>query len=169
MFVHAEEVNPLLPLNNSDLTLFVRLGTDYIENYYEYELPMDVTQWGSTSPDAIWPEGNNVEIVFDDLLDLKKDRNAKIEQGAPGISYLLEYSIQDPANSERRIKIKGSPNLQGVRTIMVGVRNPLQSDPNNNWPDDGQADCAIVWINELRLTDFVSEGGSAAVGQMQVQ
>jgi cell surface protein SprA len=169
MFVHAEEVNPLLPLNNADLTLFVRLGTDFVENYYEYELPMDVTQWGSSSPESIWPEANNVEIVFDDLLNLKKDRNTKIEQAAAGISYLLEYSIVDPANPDRKIKIKGSPNLQAVKTIMVGVRNPLQADPSNNWPDDGQADCAIVWINELRLTDFVSEGGSAAVGQMQLQ
>ena len=169
MFVHAEEVNPLLPLNNADLTLFVRLGTDFVENYYEYEFPMDVTQWGSSTPESIWPETNNVEIVFDDLLNLKKERNTKIEQAAAGISYLLEYSIVDPANPERKIKIKGSPNLQAVRTIMVGVRNPLQADPSNNWPDDGQADCAIVWINELRLTDFVSEGGSAAVGQMQLQ
>ena len=169
MFVHAEEVNPLLPLNNADMTLFVRLGTDFVENYYEYEFPMDVTQWGSSSPESIWPEANNVEIVFDDLLNLKKERNTKIEQAAAGISYLLEYSIVDPANPDRKIKIKGSPNLQAVKTIMVGVRNPLQADPSNNWPDDGQADCAIVWINELRLTDFVSEGGSAAVGQMQLQ
>jgi len=169
MFIHAEEVDPLRPLHNNDLTLFVRLGTDFVENYYEYELPMEVTPWGSTTPESIWPEGNNMEIVFDDLLNLKKDRNAKIEQGATGISYLLEYVKQDPANVNRKIKIKGSPNLQAMRTIMVGVRNPLKNDPTNTLPDDGQADCAIVWINELRLTDFVSEGGSAAVGQMQVQ
>ena len=169
MFIHAEEVDPLRPLNTNDLTLFVRLGTDFVENYYEYELPMEVTPWGSTTPESIWPEGNNMEIVFDDLLNLKKDRNAKIEQGATGISYLLEYVKQDPANANRKIKVKGSPNLQAMRTIMVGVRNPLKNDPNNTLPDDGQADCAIVWVNELRLTDFVSEGGSAAVGQMQVQ
>jgi cell surface protein SprA len=169
MFIHAEEVDPLRPLNTNDLTLFVRLGTDFVENYYEYELPMEVTPWGSTTPESIWPDGNNMEIVFDDLLNLKKDRNAKIEQGATGISYLLEYVKQDPANANRKIKVKGSPNLQAMRTIMVGVRNPLKNDPNNTLPDDGQADCAIVWVNELRLTDFVSEGGSAAVGQMQVQ
>jgi cell surface protein SprA len=53
---------------------------------------------------------------------------------------------------------------------MVGVRNPLKNDPNNIWqPDDGEAECVIAWINELRLTDFVSEGGSAAVGQMQIK
>ncbi|MCX6197236.1 MAG: cell surface protein SprA, partial [Flavobacteriia bacterium] len=169
MFVHAEEVITNT-LNNQDLTLFVRLGTDFVENYYEYEMPMDVTNWGVTSPDAIWPENNNVEIVFDDFLNLKKERNTKIEQGASGISYIVEYSKPDPVNQKRKIKVKGSPNLQGIKTIMIGVRNPLQNDPNNIWkPDNGDAECAIVWVNELRLTDFVSEGGSAAIGQMQVQ
>ena len=169
MFVHAEEVIPNT-LNNQDLTLFVRLGTDFVENYYEYEMPMDVTDWGVTSPDAIWPENNNVEIIFDDLLNLKKERNTKIEQGASGISYIVEYSKLDPVNQKRKIKVKGSPNLQGIKTIMIGVRNPLKNDPDNIWkPDNGDAECAIVWVNELRLTDFVSEGGSAAIGQMQVQ
>ena len=108
--------------------------------------------------------------MFDDLIQLKKDRNQDIEQGASGISYIVEYSKIDPKNANRRIKVKGSPNLQGLKTIMVGVRNPLKNDPNNIWqPDNGESECVIAWINELRLTDFVSEGGSAAVGQVQVQ
>jgi cell surface protein SprA len=169
MFVHAEEVTPLKPLNNEDLTVFVRLGTDFVDNYYEYELPLYETQWGATLPEDIWPEANNIEIVFDDLLDLKKERNSKIESGSTSVAYTLEYSDVDPKNAKRRLKVKGSPNLQGIKTIMVGVRNPSKNDPDNVWPDDGQAKCAIIWINELRLTDFVSEGGSAAIAQMQVQ
>jgi cell surface protein SprA len=168
MFVHAEEVLTSLPLKNEDMTVFVRLGTDFTDNYYEYELPLSVTQWGATIPEDIWPQENNVEIVFDDLLNLKKRRNELIEGGSTDISYVVEYQDIDPANPKRLLKVKGSPNLQGLRTIMVGVRNPAQNDVNP-WQDDGQADCAIVWINELRLTDFVSEGGSAAVAQMQVQ
>ena len=169
MFAHAEEVIPNT-LKDKDLTMFIRLGTDFVDNYYEYELPLDVTLWGSTTPEDIWPESNNIEIVFDDLIQLKKDRNEDIEQGANGISYLVEYSKTDPKNNNRRIKVKGSPNLQGLKTIMVGVRNPLKNDPNNIWqPDNGESECVIAWINELRLTDFVSEGGSAAVGQMQVK
>jgi cell surface protein SprA len=168
MFVHAEEVLSTLPLKDEDLTLFVRLGTDFVDNYYEYELPLYETQWGSTLPEDIWPVANNVEIVFDDLLNLKTKRNALIEGGSTSVSYVIEYTDSDPANSKRRIKVKGSPNLQGLRTIMVGVRNP-GTNTNTTWPDDGLAKCAIVWINELRLTDFVSEGGSAAVAQMQVQ
>ena len=91
MFAHAEEVVPNT-LKDKDLTMFVRLGTDFVDNYYEYELPLDVTPWGSTNPEDIWPETNNIEIVFDDLIQLKKDRNQDIEQGASGISYIVEYS-----------------------------------------------------------------------------
>lgn len=170
MFVHAEEVTASMPLNDEDITVFIRLGTDFTENYYEYELPLNVTAWGSTSDTEIWPEENNVEIVFDDLLNLKKERNNLIEAGTLGVNYITEYSKVDPANANRVLHIKGSPNLQDIKTIMVGVRNPKSDDHMyDSWTEDGQAKCAIVWINELRLTDFVSEGGSAAIAQMQVQ
>ncbi|MES2798593.1 MAG: cell surface protein SprA [Bacteroidota bacterium] len=170
MFVHAEEVDPNIPFNSKDLTLFVRLGTDFTDNYYEYELPLYETQWGASLAEDIWPEENNIEIVFDDLLDIKKLRNKLIEAGNSSVAYSLEYSEVDPKNPERRLKVKGSPNLQGLRTIMVGIRNPRKNDPNNLWlPDNGDAECVNVWINELRLTDFLSEGGSAAIAQMQIQ
>ena len=111
-----------------------------------------------------------MEIIFQDLLNLKKERNDLINSGSSLASYVVEYSKVDPANSERIIKVKGSPNLQALKMIMVGIRNPDKDSHNiDNWDDDGDAKCAIVWVNELRLTDFVSEGGSAAVAQMQVQ
>ena len=111
-----------------------------------------------------------MEIIFKDLLNLKKERNDFINSGSSLASYVVEYSKVDPANSERIIKVKGSPNLQALKMIMIGVRNPDKDSHNlDNWDDDGDAKCAIVWVNELRLTDFVSEGGSAAVAQMQVQ
>jgi len=169
MFVHAESVVQN-QLKDDELTVFVRLGTDYVDNYYEYEMPMKVTDWGVTNPDLIWPSANNIEIEFAKLLDLKMERNAKLEQGVPGVSSVVEYQTEDPNNPTNHIKVKGSPNLQGIKTIMIGVRNPSKSDPNNTWgPDNGESECVNVWVNEMRLTDFVSDGGSAAVGQMQLQ
>jgi len=35
-FVHAEEKNPENTLNDKDLSMFIRVGTDYSYNYYEY-------------------------------------------------------------------------------------------------------------------------------------
>ncbi|MBI1835693.1 MAG: cell surface protein SprA, partial [Flavobacteriia bacterium] len=170
MYAHVEEVNPGT-LDNEDVTLFVRLGTDLTDNYYEYEYPLYKTDWGSNlSPELIWPTENDMEIIFEDLINLKIKRNDEISNGNTSISTLLEYIIQDPNNPKRLIKIKGNPNLQAIKNIMVGVRNPNKNS-NTPWKatDDGESKCVIVWINELRLTDFVSEGGSAAVAQMQVQ
>ncbi|MFK7785993.1 MAG: cell surface protein SprA [Crocinitomicaceae bacterium] len=168
MFAHAERVVGQAALNDDDVTLFVRLGTDFVDNYYEYELPLKLTDFGAQLPEDIWPEDNNIEIVFQDFLDMKKERNELIGSGSATVSYNVEYTIVDPANPQRQLKVKGSPNLQGMKTIMIGIRNPHAND-NNPWSDDGLAKCVNAWINELRLTDFVSEGGSAATAQMQVQ
>lgn len=168
MFVHAESMVDELPITDEDLTVFIRLGTDFTDNYYEYEMPLAVTLPGQNTDLEIWPEANNVEIIFDDLLSLKKKRNNLIESGSNTVSYVLEYSAVDPANPKRMLRVKGNPNLQGIRTIMIGIRNPKKT-AQNPWQDDGQSHCAIVWVNELRLTDFVSEGGSAAIAQAQVQ
>lgn len=167
MYVHAEEVTAN-SLHDKDVTLFVRLGTDFVDNYYEYELPLNLTAWYTNNADDVWPESNNMEIIFQDLLNLKKRRNDLLGTSGSGVAANVEYVIQDPQNGDRRIKVKGSPNLQGIKTIMIGVRNPSKSQPSP-WSDDGLAKCVQVWINELRLTDFVDDGGSAAIAQMQVQ
>lgn len=166
MYVHAEEVTQNT-LHDDDVTLFVRLGTDFVDNYYEYEMPLALTSWGTTSADNVWPEANNMEIVFQDLLNLKTKRNNLLGSNST-ITVNTEYIITDPENSKRLLKVKGSPNLQGIKTIMIGVRNP-RNNGQHPWNDDGLSKCVQVWVNELRLTDFVDEGGSAAIAQMQVQ
>lgn len=168
MFVHAEEFTKSKPLNNQNVTLFVRLGTDFSDNYYEYEMPLNVTPWGSTIDTDIWPTENFIEIDFDDLLALKKKRNNVTSDPNSSLTNSVEYVGIDPKNGMRMLKVKGSPNLQGIRTIMIGIRNPRQNE-DNPWADDGLAKCGIFWVNELHLTDFQSEGGSAAVARMQVQ
>ncbi len=45
MFSHCEAI-PGDKLNDHDLSVFIRLGTDYTENYYEYEVPLVVTKSG---------------------------------------------------------------------------------------------------------------------------
>jgi cell surface protein SprA len=170
MFVHGEMSDIDKPIKDNDLVVFVRLGSDFTDNYYEYELPLKLTAWGSTSADEIWPENNNVEIVFDHLTDLKKKRNAAIASGDPSVSAQYEYTQPDPDDPNRILKVKGSPNLQGLKTIMIGIRNPSKTG-NSPWKatDDGLAKCAEVWVNELRLTDFDTKGGGAAVAKVQMQ
>ena len=181
MFIHTEEIEPTDPLFDNDITVFVRLGTDFRENYYEYEVPLKVTQWGASSDKDIWPEENNLRIVFDELLAVKKERNNLADSPGSNVQYNIEYikevehqkGTSDVDNTtvhpKRLIKVKGNPNLVDVKTMMIGIRNPSQNG-NHPWqPDDGLPKCGQVWVNELRLTDFQNEGGSAALARAQVQ
>ena len=72
MFIHAEgeEDN----LNDGDLSCFLRLGTDFTSNYYEYEIPLIATPHGASSANEIWPFQNEIDIAFSILQDAKKER-----------------------------------------------------------------------------------------------
>ncbi len=45
MFAHAEKLAEEDDLRDGDLTVFIRLGSDFTGNYYEYEVPLNVTPW----------------------------------------------------------------------------------------------------------------------------
>lgn len=170
MFVHGEAVEGAsTPLNDEDVTVFIRLGTDFTDNYYEYELPVYLTPPGSSVDTDIWPEENNMDIEFQKLIDLKKERNNEVSAGTPGVANNVVYA-KKLDGEERIIRVKGNPNLQGMRTIMIGVRNPHENSHDlDDWNEDGLAKCASIWVNELRLTDFIDEGGSAATASVRVQ
>ena len=180
MFIHAEEIDPTKPLANNDVTVFVRLGTDFRENYYEYEVPLKITPWNSTTDIQIWPEENNLRIVFEELINLKKERNEKMEQPNSGVSFQTEYvkavkhkpgksDVNNVNHPKRQIKVIGNPNIKDVKTIMIGVRNPSRNSEHPWAPDDGLDKCVEVWVNELRLTEFDNKGGSAAVVDARLQ
>ena len=42
MFAHCEKIGNQT-LNNNDVSVFIRIGSDFQNNYYEYEVPMWVT------------------------------------------------------------------------------------------------------------------------------
>lgn len=160
MFVHAEQMYASDQMDDDDLVLFVRLGTDYTGNYYEYELPLKLTPWYTPSDDpyAIWPRENNVDIDLQRLTEIKTNRNKKIRHGEAGYSPSLLYSEMVDGH---KYTVLGTPNLGKVKVIMIGVRNPKKeslTDGNNMLPKS-----AIVWINELRLTDYINKGGWAAM------
>ena len=164
MFVHAEVGNQDEILNDGDLNVFVRLGSDYDQNYYEFEIPISPTPLGLASypPEEIWPAVNEIDIDLDSLrsLSLDKLRNRYVleQDGASGV-----YSVVE---NGRRLSVKGNPTLSNVVTVMVGVRNPDKDLNERLHPsDDGQPKCAEIWVNELRLTGFNEEGGWATVAQ----
>ena len=160
MFVHAEQKYADRYLNDGDLSLFVRLGSDYTSNYYEYELPLVFTPWHTSvdEPYVIWPVDNNVDIDIQEMTAVKTRRNTKIRAGEGGYSPSLLYS---EVIDGKKYTVLGNPNLGKVKVIMIGVRNPKKeslTDGNDMLPKS-----ATVWINELRLSDYINKGGWAAM------
>jgi len=173
MFIHAEESDPTTPLENNDLSVFIRMGSDFDNNYYEYEVPLTVTPEGSYSTDnnanesdryVVWPEANDIDLQFSKFTDLKVLRNSLTSDATSGVQLIKPYEKKDGGNTMR---IKGNPNFGDVRVFMIGIRNPKQSPINPG--DDGQEKCAEVWVNELRMSEFDNEGGWATVGRVTAQ
>lgn len=170
MFVHAEQrAGSNQPLNNGDVSAFMRIGSDYTENYYEYTIPLQVTPPGSYSANddaarrQVWPDANTMELSFELLQYAKQQRNIAIANGTASLT--AEYTIQDPEHPERTVTVKGNPNLASIKIFMLGIRNPKMTSANQG-SDDGLSKCAEVWFNELRLTDFNEDGGWAATARV---
>ncbi len=159
MFAHAEAVNETETLNDGDLTVFIRLGSDFTNNYYEYEIPMVVTPWlpRTFNPEVIWPEDNNFDVEFAKLQELKLLRNSLSRQEGSEVSINRPFSEFDGDN---RMTIIGNPTLSNIQVIMIGIRNPKKTPHTPE--DDGLPKSAEIWVNELRLYDFNDEGGWAA-------
>ncbi len=175
MFIHAEARGDESSLNDNDITCFIRIGQDYTENYYEYEVPLKLTPWWTSRayPDnntnrlLVWPEENNMEIVFDELIDAKLERNREIDNGSTTVSNTKPYVvITNNRGTKRKITVMGNPNIAVVKSLMIGIRNPLKKDNVFSNNDDGLEKDVEVWVNELRLTDFNEDGGWAATGSM---
>ena len=162
MFIHAEANGTSLKTN--DLSAFIRLGADYVNNYYEYEIPLQVTQPGTSDPNAIWPAANQMDLELSLLTNAKLARNGAKYNGQPW-PLTLPYTLTVGHN---KITIVGQPDLSQVTTVMLGVRNPLKTTATSG-SDDGFDKSGTVWFDELRLTDFDNKGGWAAIGRFNAK
>jgi cell surface protein SprA len=163
VYVHGEKAFENEDVKKEDVVFFIRLGSDFTENYYEYEMTFDFTNWGETTQEGVWPESNYVEISLQDMVDLKQSRNKFNRNGSS--SYSLSDRYTDTVNG-KQLSVVGSPNLGDIKIIMMGVRNPRKKKLNDN--DDMLPKSVEVWVNELRLGDFEEKGGWAALGNVKV-
>lgn len=159
MFMHAEKIlNSDYLDDDTPLVGFLRIGTDFSENFYQIEVPLQFTSFGSNSPDEIWPDINELNIAITDLNKVKSEGIAN-----QSLSTLNFYEVVDgevtPVDEfaprtpgQIRIGIRGNPSLGSIRSMMVGIKNI------DNLPARGE-----VWFNELRLAGLDNNGGWAAV------
>ncbi len=161
LFTHAEAlIDDATGLSNGDLAVFIRLGSDYTNNYYEYEVPLTVTPAGTYTNGSteVWPTSNMMDFALETLTDLKVARNKAKNEGKDGVSYQIVYSDYDPDNTVNTVRIKGNPTLAKVQVIMIGVRNISTSGIKNG----------EIWVNELRLAGIEEEGGWAANANVNI-
>ncbi len=156
MDIHAESVVGQPKLKDySDVSLFIRMGSDYRNNYYEYEIPLKITLDGHNEQLDVWPQENFIDLELQLLTDLKIERNQFVKYSGGSTGILYEKTTSDG----KKLRILGNPSLGTVRNIMIGIRNPKKTALGS---DDGLDKSAIVWVNELRLTDVNNKGGWAA-------
>lgn len=162
MEVHAEAIKGY-PLKDEDLSLFIRIGSDYNYNYYEYEIPLSLTEPGLYKSEievdrySVWPDANRLDLSLEAFTNLKLQRNDELRKLNSTVSLVQPYPVYD---GNRKITIKGNPNLGNVEVMMVGIRYN-DKDANNYGPRSVE-----IWLNELRLSDFEEGGGWAATGRV---
>ena len=158
MFVHAEKLNNQ-PLNDGDMHMFIRIGSDFTNNYYVYEVPLLLTAPNSSynnGSDAdkykVWPANNEVVINLEEMTGLKIRRNLKNDSTAL-------FEVPAASGAGHIVGVVGEPNIGAITSIMIGITNPLT-------PTNPRALSAIVWVDELRVTDFNQHGGQAALSRV---
>ncbi|MBS1627886.1 MAG: cell surface protein SprA [Bacteroidetes bacterium] len=156
MFVHAESIVGQVALNDNDLNIVVRIGQDFLNNYYEIKYPLKVTlpgYYSTSQAETVWPTLNNLDFNLQDLITVKTQRNATT--GA-SVTNIFRQIING-----KTISVLGNPNLGAVTGILVAVQNAKNSitTPLN----------AEVWIDELRLSEINEQGAYAATGKVEVQ
>jgi len=162
LFLHAEKMFEEDVMRDGDITVFIRLGSDFTQNYYEYEVAAKLSDWNNQDTASIWPRENRLTIILDSLVNIKQRRNIALRAGNH-LNVALPYWESVPG---ARISVVGMPNLGSVNTIMIGVRNPKKRSTNDG--DDRLPKSVEVWVNELRLTDFDDRSGAAALGRMRL-
>ena len=164
MFTHANALEQnTTNLKDRELAVFIRLGSDYKNNYYEYEIPLTLTaprsNYNRNVPadrKLVWPEENMLDVALSIFTNLKKERNKAKAQGLA--SYMAPYSAYDSEHPNNKLTIVGNPSLGEVKTMMIGVRN-----------NSGDIKSGEVWVNELRLKEHNNKGGWAANANLNVQ
>ncbi|WP_276389525.1 cell surface protein SprA [Eudoraea chungangensis] len=159
MFLHAEKIVDSDYLDDDvPLVAFLRIGTDFSENYYQIEVPLKFTSFGSTSPEDIWPAINELDIALSDLNKVKSQGIADQTLGEVSYYEIIDgeaVSVEEFAPrtlGQLRIGIRGNPSLGSLRSAMLGIKNI------DDLPARGE-----VWYNELRLAGLDNNGGWAAI------
>jgi len=163
MFVHAEKKDETDNLKDHDLTCFIRLGSDMVNNYYEYEIPLRLTPDGiysgskTSDQEIVWYPENMFDFSFDVLTSTKLKRNKAKQSNTSNVSNVIPYIVYDPDKPLNKVTVVGNPSISDVENIMIGIRNGSNSTKSGE-----------IWVNEMRMSEFDESGGWAGMANVAV-
>ena len=182
MYIHAESLEGSTKLPGEGATEefdkrlvgFIRIGSDFTDNYYQIEVPLKPTSFNQNSSnrysaDQVWePESNSIDFSLEKLTQLKAIAIANNSNLSEVLYFNDELEIIEeftsisslPGDKKYKFAIKGNPTIGAIKNLMIGVKNP--SDKN------GDILSAEVWFNELRLSEIDGKGGWSALGSLDV-
>ncbi len=150
MFIHAESVQGATTLKNKDLNAVIRIGNDFISNFYEIRIPLQITRDVAPFTDSlVWPKANELDLDLERLTRLKVRRN----NTTPPSTFFRETDADG-----KTYAILGNPNLGEVRGFFMGIQN-TSAEPA----------CLEAWFNELRLSSIDEKGGWAALSRVDMK
>ncbi|MEA2076821.1 MAG: cell surface protein SprA [Candidatus Marinimicrobia bacterium] len=150
MFVHGPDY---ITDEESRVSLFLRIGRGDMTEYYE-----TVTEVYDG-----WDERNNIEIIFDEITQLKK----RID--FDGVEYFVydegnirEYRPIDEVTGEyigKIYRVVGNPSLSRIEKMQLGVTN---IDLYREYTGD-------IWVNEMRVVESNNDPGMAMRGSFDLK
>jgi cell surface protein SprA len=158
MFLHAEKKQTGPPLADKDLTAVIRIGTDFVSNYYQIRIPLNLTsldvinKFNADSPeynDTLWLRSDALDLDLETLTKIKQQRNLSMQP--------LNELFKVAQTNGQEYSVMGNPNLGEVSGVLIGVENT-----------NAATACGEMWVNELRLSALDEKGGWAALGRVDV-
>ncbi|MEM1125157.1 MAG: cell surface protein SprA [Bacteroidota bacterium] len=164
----------------SKVRMFVRLGSNETNDFYEYEQPLSPSRLGGANPNPndIWQTNqlfngevrdlNSMNIELAKLNELKVARDNQLFRTDSlfwSDENNVELELERFAPPGTRLGIRGNPNLGRINTIIIGLRNPADS---TSMALDETLSEVVLWVNELRVSGYDNDGGWAAVGNADI-
>ncbi|MFS8082283.1 MAG: cell surface protein SprA [Ginsengibacter sp.] len=155
MYIHAER-NIETAIGDTSLTAVVRMGSDFVSNYYEVRIPLKLTPLNSgldpnsdAYNDTLWIKTNSLDLDLGVLTQIKTSRNLS--------SSPINQVYSQLQSNGQTYAIMGNPNLGEIKGMLMGVENTNASSA-----------CGELWFNELRLSSLDEKGGWASLARVDV-
>ena len=139
--LHCEILTANKPVIDNDISVVIRLSSnsDILENYFEIEQSLMISQDSDSIASEIWPEDNFINTNISELESLLANRDEILED-----NQITENSIYMESIGTTYRKVKGNPDIKNISSICIGIKNP--GNMTQIGTNDGLNKSVKVWV-----------------------